>query len=89
MYLTGVSKTYSNVSSRVNTRYKPKTNQMAFYITESGSFKSKNISKMQYYYLKYFKRKWKKRKFICTECGNIFQGLIKSSKDEIECPNCL
>ncbi len=88
MYFIGVSKVASNVRKRNSTIRRPPLHEVAFYLSESGIITRKKISKIKFYYLKYFKTKWKERKFICEECGDSFQGLIKNEGDKVECPNC-
>ena len=38
--------------------------------------------------LYYKKQKLRRMKYICLECGQIFLGLAKSPKQEIDCPYC-
>jgi len=33
-------------------------------------------------------RKWHLRKFLCLECGAIFQGYIKNDRMKAKCPYC-
>ena len=91
MYLIGVCKAYQNVSSRVIARSRPKTLQVAFYLSESGLELRKITikSKIKFYFLKYFVKKWKKRKFYCLECGNGYQSLVKGKKIVGECEFCI
>ena len=88
MYFTGVYKVSNNVSKRSRAPKQSPRHEVAFYISESGVINRQKISKLKFYYLKYFKKKWKKRKFICENCSHSFQGLIKNEGDQVECPNC-
>ena len=87
--LHGVSSVYSNVSKRRIATSRHQNTKMAYYFSESGSISKKRINKITFYYLKYFVKKWKKRKFVCEECSYIFQALIKSKNDTVDCPKCL
>ena len=88
MYFKGVSKVSNNVSKRNSTLKRSPLHEVAFYFLESGIIYRKRISKTKYYLYKYFKKKWKERKFLCSECGNAFQGLIKNEGDKVDCPSC-
>jgi len=33
-------------------------------------------------------KKWHWRKFICEECRQVFQGLVKNDRMKIKCPYC-
>ena len=88
MYLIAVSKVSNNVRKRNDPYRRPPLHEVAFYISESGSVSKQRISKIKFYYLKYLAKKWKKRKFICEECGDSFQGLIKNEGDKVDCPKC-
>ena len=88
MYFIGVSKVSNNVHKRNSPYRRPPLHEVAYYFSESGIINRKKISKIKFYYYKYFKTKWKKRKFICENCSNSFQGLIKNEGDQVDCPNC-
>ena len=88
MYLIGVPKAFSNNNNRVKVRYKPKTQHRAYFIDENGKIITEKLSKSKYFIFKYLKTKYKRRKFNCPKCKNRFSGLVKSSKDKLECPNC-
>ena len=87
MYYIGSSRTFNNVSSRVNTRTRPKNRFMAFYVSESLFVQSEVISKTQFY-LNKLKQKCKRRKVYCLECGNSYTSVIKGSKIITDCPVC-
>jgi len=84
-YIVSVSKTYIH---RGNHKHKDSTKKHwhIYYYDEEWNFKTKRVGLLQALYYKTQKRK--SLKYICTECGNIFMGLVKSSKEELECPNC-
>ena len=87
MYYIGVSRKYSNVSSRINTRTRPKGLFVANYVSESLHFKQKTISKGIFYLFK-LRKKCKRRKVYCLECGNSYTSVIKGSKIITDCPVC-
>jgi len=83
-YIISVSKTYIH---RGNHKHKESTKKhWHIYYYEDGNFKTKRVNTIQALYYKTQKRK--RLKYICTECGNIFMGLVKSSNEELECPEC-
>ncbi len=88
LYLTGVCKTYSNYSGRVNSRRKPKNLLCAYFLDENQKIHKRKLTKFEYFIFKYFKTKYKKNKFCCEKCGNTFTGIVKKHKDQIECPYC-
>jgi len=53
---------------------------------EEEKFKTEWISKFKALILK--RKVFKKRKFICSECGSDFVGLVKKDSDSVECPVC-
>jgi len=53
---------------------------------EEEKFKTEWISKFKALILK--RKVFKKRKFICPECGLIFEGLVRKDSDSVECPVC-
>jgi len=88
MYLVGVSKTFNNYKARRADKTRDRKRKMAFYFSESGHIHSETVNFWEFYYKKYFVRKWKRRKAICFECKNVFTALIKNDKDQIKCPFC-
>jgi len=53
---------------------------------EEEKFKTEWISRIKALILK--RQVYKKLKFICPECGLIFEGLVKKDSDSVECPEC-
>jgi len=83
-YIVSVSKTYIH---RGNHKHKPSTKKhWHIYYYKDEQFKTKRVSLLYAIYYKTQKRK--RIKYICTECGNFFMGLVKSSKEELDCPYC-
>ncbi|AFS82629.1 hypothetical protein [Candidatus Nitrosopumilus sediminis] len=84
-YVVSVSKTYIH---RGNHRHKKSTKKRwhIYYYDEEGNFKTQRVSWLSAMYYKTQKRK--RLKYICTYCGNVFLGFVKSYKEELECPYC-
>ena len=80
-----VSKTYTH---RGNHAHKSKTKKrwMLYYIDEEGKLRTKRINFLQALYYKTQKRR--RLRYVCTECGRIFLGLVKSYKETVDCPYC-
>ena len=89
MFLIGVSKGYSNSFQRYSRRTKPKNVLYAYFLDEDQKFHKRKLTKLEYFISKYFKTKYKKRKFLCESCNNVFQGIVKKRNNEIECPYCV
>jgi len=85
-YVVSVSKTYIHRGKHQH-RKSTKKHWHIYYYDEEGNFKTKRVNLLQAMYYKTQKRK--RLKFICNECGNVFFGIVKSKKEELECPNCL
>jgi len=84
-YIVSVSKTYIH---RGNHKHKSNTKKRwhIYYYDEDWNFKTKRVNTFQALYYKTQKRK--RIKYFCTECCNFFMALVKSSKDEVDCPVC-
>ena len=82
-YVFSVSKTYIH---RGNHRHKSDTKKHWFIYYYDDGFKTKQVSFLQAMYYK--TRKYKRLKYICEECGNVFLGLVKSTKELVKCPYC-
>ena len=89
LYLIGVAKGYNNSFQRCSRRTKPKNVLYAYFLDEDQKFHKRKLSKLEYFISKYFKTKYKKRKFLCESCNNVFQGIVKKRNNEIECPYCV
>ncbi len=87
-YYVGVAKAYSNRLKRVKNLNGSPKHEMAYYIYENGSVYKKRVNKITYWIFKLFRPRWHKKKFICSECGNTFSGLIKIFHKKVECPYC-
>ena len=84
----GISRSYSNGFNRVKRRSKPPQLYKAYFYNEHGTLVTKIVSKFEYYVFKYFKTKYKKRKIYCKKCENVFEGFVKNSRQQVECPFC-
>lgn len=84
-YVVSVSKTFIH---RGNHKHKESTKKYwhIYYYDEEGSFRTERVNLLQAVYYKTQKRK--RLKYWCTECGSFFIGLVKSSKEELDCPYC-
>ena len=88
LVLYGVSRGYLNGSKRVKNTRGAKKYPFAYYYDESGKISKKRISKIKYFYLKYFRKKAIKITFVCENCGNKFKAIVKNRKDKVDCPKC-
>ena len=84
-YVVSVSKTYIH-RGKHNHRKNTKKRWHVYYYDEEGNFRTQRVNCLQALYYKTQKRK--RLKYLCTECGNLFVGLVKSSKDDLDCPYC-
>ena len=82
-YVFSVSKTYIH---RGNHRHKSDTKKCWFIYYYEDGFKTKQVSFLQAMYYK--TQKYKRIKYVCIECGNVFLGLVKSTKELVKCPFC-
>ncbi len=87
-YFIGVSRKFTNSSSRRNPFNRSKNGKVAFYVSESISIRSKRVNTFTYFLYKWFKPRYKRRIAWCTNCENKFQALCKNGKVVIACPNC-
>jgi len=82
----GVYKSFKNSGNR-NHKNKTKRQWCHYFIDlDDEKFKTEWVSGVKALFLK--RNVWKKRWFICEECGNAFQGFSKKSTDTCDCPNC-
>jgi hypothetical protein len=93
MYVISVSKTYKHRGRFIV--HKPKTKkhwQIMYYgideDTEELKLYSKYVNSLQAFYYKF--KKYYKRKFVCVECGYVFEMLVKKRQYsiDVDCPNC-
>ena len=84
-WIVSVSKTYVH---RGNHKHKSTTKKKwhIYYYDEEGNFKTQRVGTIQAMYYRTQKRK--RIKYVCTECLEQFVGLVKSTKEKIECPYC-
>lgn len=92
-YVISVSKTYKHRGRFIT--HKPKTKkhwQIMYYDidedTEELVLQSKFVNTLQAWYYKF--KKYYKRKFVCEECGYVFETLVKKRQHsiDVDCPNC-
>ena len=92
-YVISVSKTYKHRGRFII--HKPKTKkhwQIMYYDidedTEELVLQSKFVNTLQAWYYKF--KKYYKRKFVCEECGYVFETLVKKRQHsiDVDCPNC-
>ena len=84
-YVVSVSKTYIH---RGNHRHKSDTKKRwhVYYYDEEGNFRTERVDWLQALYYKSQKRR--RIKCVCTECGQMFLALVKSSLKDEKCPYC-
>ena len=87
MFFIGVSRKYNNCNSRIGVRTRPKGLFVANYVSESLHFEQKTISKSKFHLFK-LRKKCKRRKVYCLECGNSYTSVVKGSKIITDCPVC-
>jgi len=82
--VVSVSKAYKHrgVSHKKST----KKYWFIYYCDEEGHFHSEQVSYLKAMYYK--TKKLRRMKCICFECGQVFVGLVKSSKQSVDCPYC-
>jgi len=57
-----------------------------YYLTEDWKLRFKNLSRLMVPY--YRAILWKRKRFVCLECGGKFLCLVKKDTDNPACPNC-
>lgn len=87
-YFLGVYTVYYNSKARRANPTRGRKRKVAIYISESWHIIKEFIGATTYYLYKYFKPKWKRRKFICEECFNVFPALVKNDRQKVKCPYC-
>ncbi len=84
-----VSKVFKNSGSLRFHRKKTKPAWKHYYLNdETGEwkFKSEWVNSIKAQILKH--KVYKKRSFVCEECGYVFEGFVKKDSNECECPVC-
>jgi len=80
-----VCKVYKNTG--LLRSHRDKTNKhWKHYFIENGKFKTEWVNPVKAVFLKTQKRKL--QKFICFECGMVFQAIVKKTTDTCTCPQC-
>ncbi len=80
-----VSKVFKNGKYHKHYSAKPHWRRY-YYDTDEEKFGAEYVSSIKAIKLKL--NIWRKRKFICPECGLYFEGLIKNGRGTCDCPNC-
>jgi DNA-directed RNA polymerase subunit RPC12/RpoP len=57
-----------------------------YYFNEDGKLRFREVSRFMVPF--YRTILWKRRRFVCPQCGSKFLGLIKKDTDIPECPYC-
>jgi len=82
-----VCKVFKNSGSLRFHRKKTKKHWKHYFIDlDDGKFRTEWVNPIKAQFLKTQKRKL--LKFLCLECGLIFQALAKKPTDTCECPEC-
>ncbi len=88
-YVISVAKAYKHRGKHLHFRAK-KHWHVYFYeydeFEETWNMKSKQVNWLQAVY--YMTQKHHRVKMACSDCGSVFLVLVKSFRDETECPNC-
>lgn len=80
-----VAKSYSNRGNHVHRRG-TKKRWYLYYIDEDGKFKTKRINALEALY--YRGKKTHRYRVVCPECGGLSLALVRSLKDDYNCPYC-
>ena len=83
-YVISVAKAYKHRG--VLHKKSTKKHWFVYYLDEEGRFHSEEVSYLRA--MHYKKQKLRRIKYVCLECGRVFLGLVKSAKQELECPYC-
>jgi len=85
-----VSKAFKNSGSLRFHRKKTKPAWKHYFLddeTGEWKFKSEWVNSIKAQILKH--KVYKKRRFLCEECGYVFEGFVKKDSSKCECPNCI
>jgi hypothetical protein len=91
IYVISIAKRYNHA----RTHYKDPRNRGIkgakpvlgiYYYTEELKFQFRKISLLLVPY--YHTKLWKRKRFVCLECGGKFLCLVKKDTDNPPCPNC-
>ena len=90
MWVISVSKTFKHRGKNIQHRQNTKKHWQIMYYDydedDNLQLYSKFVNCFQAFYYKL--NKFYKRKFICMECANVFEALVKKRQKTAECPNC-
>ena len=90
-YIISIAKRYNHA----RTHYKDPRNRGIkgakrvlgiYYLNDDLKLRFRKISRLMVPY--YRAILWKRRKFVCLECGYTFAGLVKKETDNLDCPHC-
>jgi len=84
-----VSKVFKNSGSLRFHRKKTKPAWKHYFLddeTGEWKFKSEWVNSIKAQILKL--KVYKKRSFVCENCGYVFEGFVKKDSDECDCPVC-
>lgn len=90
-YVISIAKRYNHA----RTHYKDPRNRGSkgakpvlgiYYLNEEMKLRFRKISRLMIPY--YHTRLWKRRVFVCLECGFKFTCIVKKGTDILDCPNC-
>ena len=90
-YTIGVYKAYKNSGILRVHKNKTKTHWKHYFIEDENddeeySFGSEWVSSFKAVILK--RKQLYKRKFVCLECGTVWQHYVPKNTHEMDCPNC-
>jgi len=83
--VVSVSRTYKHRGFHIH-REKTKKVWHIYYYDDEFKFHSQQVDFITAMYYKL--NKFHKMKFICMECAEVFDALVKNKKDYVDCPYC-
>ena len=83
--VVSVAKSYSNRGNHVH-RPGTKKRWYLYFIDEDGKFKTKRINALEALY--YRGKKTHRYRVVCPECGGLSLALVRSLKEDVDCPYC-
>ena len=88
MYYIGIYYSANNSAKRVEDYSRTRKHAFAYYYSDKSLEKREKVSGIKLIWYKYFKKRFKRLTFYCSECGYKYKGFVKSKKDRTECPRC-